>query len=235
MTTGLKYQTSSLDYFPPPVLLQLFSSGPHRLKETKFMLPVAEALGKNKAKSAEMTAKTLKMPRTDDMNDTERHQDEKGGTTAEVVVKDEAKVEVEKKKEEEGLTGTGQTSRLSGSIQLRFVQLCRHLKTLKQEKKRVGIPKKKELNRENIAQPQPMTMKNISGFDFTERSCEIKVVHHPAGRVLTLQKLKLRRLWTERGGRQEEALQRKHQSIMGKQGKVTLHFIAESPFDFLTC
>lgn len=82
-----------------------------------------------------MTAETLKMPRTDDINDAVRHQDEEGGTTAELVVKEEAKVEVEKKKEEEGLIGTGQTSRVSGSIQSRFVQLYRHLKTLKQEKK----------------------------------------------------------------------------------------------------
>lgn len=93
------------------------------------MLPVAEALGKNKAKSAEMAARTLKMPMADDINDTARHQDEDGGTAAELVVKEEAKEEVEEKKEEEGLIGTGQTSRLSGSSQLRFVQLCRHLKT----------------------------------------------------------------------------------------------------------
>lgn len=82
-----------------------------------------------------MMAKTLKMPRTDDINDTARHQDEEGGTTAELAVKEEAKVEVQKKKEDEGLIGTGQTSRVSGYIQPRFVQLCRHLKTLKQEKK----------------------------------------------------------------------------------------------------
>lgn len=76
-----------------------------------------------------MAAKTLKMPRTDDIDDAARHQDEEGGTTAELVVKEEAKVEVEKKKEEEGLIGTGQTSRVSGSIPPRFVQLCRRLKT----------------------------------------------------------------------------------------------------------
>lgn len=76
-----------------------------------------------------MAAKTLKMPRTDDIDDAARHQDEEGGTTVELVVKEEAKVEVEKKKEEEGLIGTGQTSRVSGSIQPRFVQLCRRLKT----------------------------------------------------------------------------------------------------------
>lgn len=93
------------------------------------MRPFAEALGKNKAKSVEMAAKTLSMPRTDDINDTARHQDEEGGTMAELVVKEKPKVEVEKKKEEEGLIGTGQTSLVSGSSQPRFVQLCRHLKT----------------------------------------------------------------------------------------------------------
>lgn len=116
---------------PPPVLHQLFSSGPRRLKETKFTLPVAQALGKNKAKSAEMAAKTSTMPGADDINDTARHQDEREETTGELVVKEEAKEEVEKKKEEEGLTGTGQTSHVSGSIQPRFV----HLKTLKYGKK----------------------------------------------------------------------------------------------------